>query len=314
MKHWFSQTLSSDTLRELAGMWYLFAAAPVAVMAAGAAINAAGIYSFTIVDTAMRNAMQRMIMCGQRFDPLSKQRDGYLVSWSPFFLAHVDRFTRTTSLCSTYETYQQIEAAAQVNGAVIGNLESTERQDTVVSLQIDYADAKFFYPWHIKRVKIDLEPSKRQSDAIDLIVATVAVKNVCVCYIHGPGGTGKSTVGWLLAQRMDAVFCNKWSPIQPGHELAAIMDFARPGQFTVVQIDETDIVLDRVAEGVELPARQTRIQVTDKITWNVFLDDVQLGMYPRLVLIMTSNKPRAACGDTFLRDGRVDHDIEFPDK
>jgi hypothetical protein len=51
------------------------------------------------------------------------------------------------------------------------------------------------------------------------------------------------------------------------------------------------------------------ISIGDKAGWNKFLDEIDRGMFPHLVLVLTSNRDPAfirALDPSYIREGRVD--------
>jgi hypothetical protein len=51
------------------------------------------------------------------------------------------------------------------------------------------------------------------------------------------------------------------------------------------------------------------IQTRDKAGWNQILDEIHIGMYPNLILLLTSNKTPEEISEmdpSYIREGRVD--------
>ena len=75
----------------------------------------------------------------------------------------------------------------------------------------------------------------------------------------------------------------------------------------LINID--NILLNRIHLQLILPHKHIPIQIIDKRTWNDFLDDINIGFYPYLILIMTSNISNEDIGKkydiSYLRENRI---------
>jgi tRNA 2-selenouridine synthase SelU len=77
----------------------------------------------------------------------------------------------------------------------------------------------------------------------------------------------------------------------------------------IVVFDEFDGPLQRVHENSIESHKKTPIAVQDKQGWNRMLDDLSRGLYPHVILILTTNKsPKHfnAMDRSYIRTGRVD--------
>jgi hypothetical protein len=71
--------------------------------------------------------------------------------------------------------------------------------------------------------------------------------------------------------------------------------------------------LNKIHTGV-VPHPKIPTAVADKPGWNHMLDEIQRGMYPDLILIITSNKGPdyiASLDSSYIREGRVDMTFEM---
>jgi siroheme synthase (precorrin-2 oxidase/ferrochelatase) len=78
--------------------------------------------------------------------------------------------------------------------------------------------------------------------------------------------------------------------------------------------DEVDIALLKIHEGTIPDHKNIPTLIQDKTGWNRFLDNFQRGLFPFIILIMTSNKPPQfvnALDPSYLRPGRVDEIFEL---
>lgn len=166
---------------------------------------------------------------------------------------------------------------------------------------------------YIKRV-LDVTkfvPDKGQKAVVEKVKDLLKEKASVVLYLHGKPGTGKSMVGILMAKLLKGSFCKTWNPTDPGDTLSKVYTQVSPTAENplVLVLDEFDIMLMKVHAGTIKPHEHTAIQIKDKVDWNGMLDDINLGMYPHLVLLLTSNKNPAfirSLDESYIRDGRVD--------
>jgi hypothetical protein len=137
-------------------------------------------------------------------------------------------------------------------------------------------------------------------------------KNLCTTvFIHGSPNSGKSSIGLLLAMELKASFCNSFNPTEPGDQLSMLYNRADPSEKNpfIVVIDEADVMLEKIHSCSIAPHKNIPILIRDKPGWNLFFDNINLGIYPYMILIMTSNKPDTYINEMdscYLRSGRVD--------
>ena len=160
-----------------------------------------------------------------------------------------------------------------------------------------------------------IQPRWEQETIINLIKEHQEKREHTVVYLYGPPGTGKSLVGILLANEYKGGYCNTLKPWQPGDTLSNLYSEAEPTKESplVVVFDEVDTALLKIHEGLEAH-KNLPTQVSDKTGWNQMLDSIQRGMYPHLILLLTSNKTPDfidALDSSYIRKGRVDITVEL---
>jgi hypothetical protein len=154
----------------------------------------------------------------------------------------------------------------------------------------------------------------KQREIIDEVKAHYDEHGHTVVYLHGKPGTGKSLLGLLLTKEFSGSLCNTFDPTEPGDSLNGLYNRVSPEKETplIVVLDEFDVILHNIHTGVA-PHKNIPIQVKNKTTWNQFLDRIQIGMYPNLILVLTSNKTPDYINEmdpSYIRKGRVDLSCE----
>jgi hypothetical protein len=185
--------------------------------------------------------------------------------------------------------------------------------------KIDVYDRRGSYDnlWYRKRTirNLGAKPHPEQRVILDQIKAVYEQKQRGVFYIHGAPCTGKSMIGLLLAEEYGASYSNSYSPWEPGDILTTVIDEAEPTKERplVLAFEEVDGAIIRIHEGIERH-KNIPTAITDKSSWNRFLDNFDRGLYPFVILLMTSNKSFDfinSLDSSYLRKGRVDEVFEM---
>jgi len=166
----------------------------------------------------------------------------------------------------------------------------------------------YFYKRPLSTVLLPT-PRPAQKRVMETIADVLTREKRAVVFLHGPPGTGKSMLALLLARELHATYCSTLKPWQPGDQLSDLYHEVEPTAENplVVVFDEVDDTIFQLHEGIPQHAK-IPILVTNKMGWNRMLDEVDWGMYPYLVVIMTSNRSRATIDRldaSYLRPGRV---------
>ena len=173
----------------------------------------------------------------------------------------------------------------------------------------EYADRKYDATKFLKR-----EPRDYQAIIIADILSIIRNKSSRsgTFFIYGEPGTGKSLLTLLLAKQIGAYYCDTWKPTDPGDNLSKVYSTVSPddNKPLVLVLEECDKLIMNVLEGNVKPHLYIPIPMMDKSDWNSMLDKVtDLGFYPNLILILTSNISRDDIHEkdaSVLRDGRID--------
>jgi hypothetical protein len=162
--------------------------------------------------------------------------------------------------------------------------------------------------------EVEHEPRPEQLDIIVKIEARFNERGRAVAFIHGPPNTGKSMVGVFLAYRLGGYYCNEFTPWKPGDSLSILTQEHKASRDCplIVAMDEIDDALIKISNGLIRENETTMINTATKNGWNTLFDNLDRGMYPNTILLLTSNysveeiAQRCKDGDTsLLREKRV---------
>ncbi len=171
---------------------------------------------------------------------------------------------------------------------------------------------------YIPRVR---KPLPHQKIIIDQLLADYDERGSSTALIYGQPGTGKSMVGELVAQtllRRDNVksvsYVDTFNPATPNDTFYNMYQCIEPTnkQPLIVVLEEIDILLEKIHCGETKPHREYSTLITDKSTWNQFFDRFDRGLYPNVILLMTTNRPITwfqQLDASYMRQGRCNLQI-----
>jgi len=124
-------------------------------------------------------------------------------------------------------------------------------------------------------------------------------------------GTGKSTIGLLIAKELNGSYCHEFNPTEPGDSFTNLLrdteqnDDDLNGPLVVV-MEEIDIMIKNIHESKIARHNKITTAVHSKSTFNTFLDDMIF--YKNIIIIMTSNVSKEVIDTvdpSYIRSGRV---------
>lgn len=171
-------------------------------------------------------------------------------------------------------------------------------------------NGSFFNSYFINRTIImTVKPRPEQVAIIDIIKDHYKKTYHTVAMLHGPPGTGKSMISLFLTDTMKGKYCNTLKPWQPGDSLATLYREADPSETNplIVAFDEFDSPLIEIHAGIQ-PHKEIPIHVSNKQGWNMMFDQIDRGVYPFLIVVLTTNKTPEfirSLDPSYIREGRV---------
>lgn len=158
----------------------------------------------------------------------------------------------------------------------------------------------------------DFVPINKQSDILDEVVLHYKKNRRTVLMITGEPGGGKTFTGILVAKELNGSMCKTYNPTEPGDNLRNLYDTVKPTYENplILLIDEFDLILDMLHNNNFKCHDNIPVEVRNKMSWNTLLDDINLNVYPFIIVILTSNLDKAKLIDkyeqSYIRQGRVD--------
>jgi hypothetical protein len=155
----------------------------------------------------------------------------------------------------------------------------------------------------------DLEPKGLQGEIVDSICNGFTSKRRGCFFIHGVSGAGKSTIGFLVANRLNGTLCHTFNPTEPGDTLQAILRESEPSDErpTIILLEEVNTMIYAIHNNSVHRHKNITTCIQNKCTYNTFMDDLIL--YKNVMFIMTSNESKEAIDSLdscYLRKGRLD--------
>ncbi len=178
-------------------------------------------------------------------------------------------------------------------------------------------DGNYFHLWWTKRnfQATSVEARPNQIETITEMLNFYDKNAYCVAFLHGPPGSGKSMIPLLLARTMQSPtvkvnFVDTFKPIDPGDSFGKLYNSVNPSKESplIVVLEEFDGTLRNIHDNRIERHKHIPIEITDKTSWNQFMDRFDRKYYPHVILVLTSNMPPEAINamdPSYIRAGRV---------
>ena len=215
---------------------------------------------------------------------------------------------KDNTLISIYTTQPNYMNLIQEDTILI---EKEEKEEEIIPTKkiivfIRKGSYKNFYYTSIKLDLSHINPVGQQIDIVSSITDIYNKKGRASIFIHGVTGAGKSTVGYLLAKKLNGIYCHTFNPTDPGDQLSnVIIDLQQDTEPIIIVIEEVDVLIKNIHKGI-IKNTEVPISVYNKSTWSSFMDDM---IFYKIIIIFTSNTSKNDIDkmDTaYLRKGRID--------
>jgi hypothetical protein len=228
--------------------------------------------------------------------------DGFFISWK-----HVGFFIKNEGDISLY-----IFCSKSEYEFLLKRNPSEETTDTEINISLYERSGNYLWLNYTKRELnvYNFHAKENQEKIIDSI--SEFHKKSFVTLIYGKPGTGKSMISILLAKKLNAYLVRTFNPTDPGDSISSLYGEINPTKINplIIVFDEFDIMLDKIHNNTIFKHKNIPIEIYDKVSWNRFFDDINLGLYPNTIFILTSNISKfnldIKYDSSYLRDGRID--------
>lgn len=237
---------------------------------------------------------------------------GYYIGWRcAGFYHYQDSFEGVSPeihMITTQSYFKRISESEKM--AVSFSDTDTKKTEQPKSITIYLRSGSYTSIWYSRmRIDIrDLVPRGSQGDIMYQICDNFEKRRRGVFFIHGVSGAGKSTIGLLVASRLNGSLCHTFNPTEPGDTIQCVLRDSDPMDEapTIILIEEANTLIRNVHQETIQKHKNITTCIYNKSTYNTFMDDLIL--YRNVLFILTSNESKEAIDalDTcYLRKGRV---------
>jgi len=153
-------------------------------------------------------------------------------------------------------------------------------------------------------------PKPGQHGIMEEVISVYRRQNYVVVLLSGKPGSGKSAIGKLLCKKLDGSYCKTYNPTTAGDSFRKLYLAAAPSKESplIVALEEIDEILCEVKHKKVAVNKYCPAQIHRKSDWNNFLDDIDDGLYPNVIMIMTTNMTiddLRTLDDSLIRENRI---------
>jgi Cdc6-like AAA superfamily ATPase len=255
-----------------------------------------------------------------KFSHLTDNGKGFGYSWGYWYFIYLH--VQCSDYSENYEVYLlAIESSyLELTNNIIEEEIETNTEVCVEQPKIDIIDRHGAYNnlWYkIRNISTPiLNDRSEQIEILNKIVAYHDIHKQTTVFLHGKPGVGKSMIGIMLANKYNGIYCDTFVPWEPNDTLVSIITEAMPCKKRplILVLEEIDIAIQKIHINQIQPHKNFSILIHDKTSWNRFFDRIQRGIYPNIIVILTSNKSPDyinSLDSSYLRDNRVNLLLEL---
>jgi hypothetical protein len=231
--------------------------------------------------------------------------------WINLKITSGDEEQYTILMIATESSYKKL---IKENDIILNkSIDNNNKVQVISTIDIYDRLGSYHNIWFKKRtMKIpQIKPRINQQKILDSINEQYKNNNSAVIFLHGNPGCGKSRMGLFLSEHYKGSYCNNLTPWQPGDTLTNLYSEVDPTEDKplIVALEEIDIPLIKIHNNQIESHKNLPVLIKDKTGWNHFFDTINRGLFPNLILLMTSNKSPEYVNQldsSYLRKGRVD--------
>ena len=151
---------------------------------------------------------------------------------------------------------------------------------------------------------------RKQSLLFKDIMEFYKSNHYCKIYLSGGAGQGKTYFGYIMAQKLNCYLCDVYKGNEPSSNFNEIYSRIKVSSEKpiILMFDEVDEMINDINNNNNDTHKRYSKEIYNKTSWNSFMDKIEYGMYPYVILLMTSNKKRKDIDKydvSYLRDGRI---------
>ena len=202
-----------------------------------------------------------------------------------------------------------------------GMKEPKEADDGPKNMKIKYLVKKGDYGYfQYNTRRICLTQTKKQTDLnffayqeklFQTIMNFYKSNNYCKIFLSGDPGCGKTYFAYIMAQKLGCYLCDSFDPNEPSSNFNEIYSLVKVSARCplIVLIDEVDILIRKIHNPkIQNEHKKFSREIFDKTSYNNFMDKIEFGLYPNVILLMNSNQNKESIDrldKAYLRNGRV---------
>lgn len=222
-----------------------------------------------------------------------------------FYLCHITHTHKgpsSVSIISTEKYYKNLIRSDE------------EIPKNVKTIDIFSRGGSFKQLYYLKEtIRYERTPIGDQGRILEEIKDFFKVKKSGCVMIYGPPGCGKSTIGLLLASELKGDYTDSFCPLDPGDTLCQVVASMEKGP-RIIMLEEFDKMIEKIHFSGVKSHDKIPTSISDKSSWNKFLDKIERGQHPDVLLVLTTNRTPEyidSLDPSYIRKGRVDLRFEM---